>query len=79
MAIPYDKQMRERAKAEGDKFLVQVSIDGKFLNDEMAAKYQKKFMGHVRFQLTGSMGYQKTKELWDWHRRWQEKEASQPD
>jgi hypothetical protein len=75
MAIPYSKEMRERAKAE-DKFLVQVSIDGKYLRDESAARLQKKFMGHARFQITGPMSHEQAIDLWRWHRRWQVKNAA---
>jgi len=74
MAIAYTKDMRERAKAE-DKYLVQISIDGKYLSDESNEKYRKKFMGRGRFQITGPMGYQQAKELWDWHYKWQKKNA----
>lgn len=77
MAIPYDKKMRESAKADGDKFLVQVSISGKYLSDELAAKYQKTFMGHARFETTGPMGYEQAKELWNWYMRWQKKHKRQ--
>lgn len=74
MAIPYTKEMREVAKSE-DKFLVQVSIDGKHLSDEAAAKYNKKFMGQARFQITGPMSFEQAFELWQWHTRWQKESA----
>lgn len=74
MAIAYTKDIIERAKAD-DKYIVQVSIDGKYLRKESAEKYQKTFMGHARFQITGPMEYQQAKELWDWHRKWQKKNA----
>ena len=73
MAIPYDREMRERAKSEGDKFLVQVSIDGKYLSDKMAEQFQKTFIGHARFQTTGPMSYRQAFELWQWYRKWQKK------
>lgn len=75
MAIPYNKDMRERAKAE-DKFLVQVSIDGRHLSDEAATRYSKKFMGQVRFQITGPMSFEQAFELWRWHTKWQKKNAA---
>lgn len=74
MAIPYTKEMRERAKAE-DKFLVQVSIDGKHLSEEAAKRYNKKFMVQARFQITGPMSYEQAFELWRWHTKWQKKNA----
>lgn len=75
MAIAYTKEMRERAKAE-DKFIIQVSIDGKYLSDAANEKFRKKFMGRGRFQITGPVEYQQAKELWDWHRKWQKKNAA---
>lgn len=74
MAIAYTKDIRERAKAE-DKFVVQISIDGKYLSDDSAARLQKTFMGHARFQLTGPMSHEQAYSLWKWHRRWQKKNA----
>lgn len=75
MAIAYTKDVIQRAKAD-DKYVVQVSIDGKYLSAASAEEHQKTFMGHVRFQLTGPMEYQQAKELWDWHLKWQKKNAA---
>lgn len=72
MAIAYTKDMRERAKAE-DKFLIQVSIDGKYLSDEANEKFRKKFMGRGRFQITGPVSYEQAFDLWRWHTKWQKK------
>ena len=75
MAIPYTKEMRERAAAE-DKFLIQISIDGKYLSDESDERLRKKFMGRGRFQITWPMSHEQAIDLWKWHRRWQKKNAA---
>lgn len=75
MAIPYTKEMRERAKAE-EKFLVQVSIDGMHLSEEASERFRKKFMGRHRFQITGPVSYEQAFDLWRWHTKWQKKNAA---
>ena len=69
MAIPYDKKMKEIARDE-DKYLIQISIDGKYLSDETATQYQNKLMGHARFQHTGPATYEEAKALWGWYKKY---------
>jgi hypothetical protein len=72
MAIRYSKEMRETAK-EKDWFLVQISIDGKYLTKDTAARLRKKVIGNGQVQITGPMSQEQTVSLWRWYERWDKK------
>lgn len=73
MAVPIDKEMRERAKRD-DKYLFQVSLDPKYLSDETRAKFRGKAPTGFMFAMSGPLGPAEAVVLWKLIKKWQEAE-----
>ena len=67
MAIPIDKEMRDRAKKD-NKVLIQVCIDARHLPEHRRAELRKKLFGG-KFSVSGPLSDRTARELWLWYLR----------
>lgn len=69
MAVAIDKQMRERAKQDS-KYLFQIALIPKFLNDETKKKFRGKAPTGFIWEMSGPMPPECAAQLWKLFDKW---------
>ena len=69
MAVAIDKSMRERAQKD-DKYLLQISLDSKYLSEATRKKFRGKAPTQFKFDLSGPLGPNEAVELWRLLTKW---------